>query len=273
MTTPDEADDVLEQLSADDDAFVHDLLSSLPPVPMPPDVLARLTAALAAEAGNGSSTPSGTPSGLPSGTVVPLDQARSRRFGPRLLSAAAVLLVLAGGYVVVKGQSTSGSGSSGSTTAGAQASTYAVEQTGTQYRTDALESQVHTLVSHQSPAPAGEGTSLGATPTFGSADAVTPTPTATDSSATRGPSSPVVAPLSSLVTNRTSLQSCLAAVAPGVQPGAQPVAVDAGTFDGQAALIIVFPGDSANMLAVFIVSPACNAKDAHQLAYHLVKRS
>jgi hypothetical protein len=265
MTTPDDADDTLEQLSPDDDAFVHDLLSSLPPVPMPPDVLARLNAALAAEAG------------IRSGTVVPLDQARrQRRPSTRVLSAAAALvLVVAGGYAVLRGQGTSGSDTSGSTAvAGAQPGTYAVEQTGTQYRTDALEAQVHTLVAHQTSTPAAETATPSVPPTLSSLDASGRTPTASDSSGSAGTSVAVAAPLSSLVASSTSLQGCLTAVEDTAPATEHVVAVDAGTFDGQPALVVVvLSAETSTQFGVFIVSPACNAGNAHEIAYHSVKRS
>ena len=88
----------LPELSEADEAYVRDLLASLPPVPVPDDLAARLEAALRAEADQGGTPPSGASSAT--ATVVPAGQP-SRRAGqpqhPVLQVAAAGLIVVAGG--------------------------------------------------------------------------------------------------------------------------------------------------------------------------------
>jgi hypothetical protein len=49
------------------------------------------------------------------------------------------------------------------------------------------------------------------------------------------------------------------------------VAVDAGSFEGQPALVVVLVGTTASY-DVFVVSPACSSADASLLYYASVPR-
>jgi len=120
----------------------------------------------------------------------------------------------------------------------------------------------------------GSSTSASAPSSFAPEDSAGKTPTPTAFSASAGTSAALSAPLSALVASRASLQGCLTAVEEGAKAGEHPVAVDAGTYDGQPALVVVvLTAETSTTFDVFIVSPACSATDAHLIAFHSVKRS
>lgn len=238
----------------DDDRFVHDLLAGLPEPTMPPEVAARIDAALAAEAGT--VDPRGTLA-TAAATVTPITAGRragpgARLRGHRLMSAAAVVAVLALGSAVVvgalSGRSSTSSDASGATAAlasrapgAAGAETTRLTASGRGYTKANLGPEVLALVA---------GTA--------------PTPAAPDSAV-----STLAAPAKTLVEDRPRLAACLAKVEEG-GPTTAPVAVDAGSFEGQPALVVVLVGSSTSY-DVFVVSPACSSADASLLYYASVR--
>lgn len=244
-------------MSADDDlddAFVRDLLAGLPEPTMPPEVAARIDAALAAEAATVDAR--GTLA-TAAATVTPITAGRGSGLGARLrghwlMSAAAVVAVLALGSAVVvgalNGRSATSSNASGGTAAlasrapgAAGAETTRLTASGRGYTKTNLGPEVLALV-------AGTATS----------------PVTPDSA-----TSALVAPAKTLVEDRPRLAACLAKVEEG-GPTTTPVAVDAGSFEGQAALVVVLVGSSTSY-DVFVVTPACSSADASLLYYASVR--
>ena len=244
-------------MSADDDlhdAFVRDLLAGLPEPTMPPEVAARIDAALAAETATVGAR--GTLA-TAAATVTPITAGRGSGLGARLrghwlMSAAAVVAVLALGSAVVvgalNGRSATSSNASGGTAAlasrapgAAGAETTRLTASGRGYTKTNLGPEVLALVAGTATSPA------------------------TPDSAT----SALVAPAKTLVEDRPRLAACLAKVEEG-GPTTAPVAVDAGSFEGQAALVVVLVGSSTSY-DVFVVTPACSSADASLLYYASVR--
>lgn len=243
-------------MSADDDlddAFVRDLLAGLPEPTMPPDVAARIDAALAAEAAtvDARSTPA-----TAAATVTPITAGGSglgaRLRGHWLMSAAAVVAVLALGSAVVvgalNGRSSTSSNASGGTAAlasrapgAAGGETTRLTASGRGYTKTNLGPEVLALVAGTATSPA--------------------TPD--------GAISALAAPAKTLVEDRPRLAACLAKVEEG-GPATAPVAVDAGSFEGQPALVVVLVGSSTSY-DVFVVTPACSSADASLLYYASVR--
>jgi hypothetical protein len=244
-------------MSADDDlddAFVRDLLAGLPEPTMPPEVAARIDAALAAEAATVDAR--GTLA-TAAATVTPITAGRGSGLGARLrghwlMSAAAVVAVLALGSAVVvgalNGRSATSSNASGGTAAlasrapgAAGAETTRLTASGRGYTKTNLGPEVLALVAGTAASPA------------------------TPDGATRA----LAAPAKTLVEDRPRLAACLAKVEEG-GPTTAPVAVDAGSFEGQAALVVVLVGSSTSY-DVFVVTPACSSADASLLYYASVR--
>lgn len=238
----------------DDDRFVHDLLAGLPEPTMPPEVAARIDAALAAEAGT--VDPRGTLA-TAAATVTPIAGGRAglgaRLRGHWLMSAAAVVAVLALGSAVVvgalSGRSSTSSDASGATAAlasrapgAAGAETTRLTASGRGYTKANLGPEVLALVAGTAPTAAAPGSAV----------------------------STLAAPAKTLVEDRSRLAACLAKVEEG-GPTTAPVAVDAGSFEGQPALVVVLVGSSTSY-DVFVVSPACSSADASLLYYASVRR-
>jgi hypothetical protein len=247
-------------MSADDDrddAFVRDLLAGLPEPTMPPEVAARIDAALATEAAAAATRGTATTATTAAATVTPIDAAggsglAARLRGHWLMSAAAVVAVLALGSAVVVGaldrRASTSSSASGAAAAPASrapgaagAETTRLSASGRGYTKANLGPEVLALV-------AGAPTS----------------PTTAD-----GTVSTLAAPGKALIDNRTRLAACLARVEEG-GPAVAPVAVDAGSFEGQAALVVVLVGSSTSY-DVFVVTPACSSADATLLYYASVQ--
>lgn len=238
----------------DDDGFVRDLLAGLPEPAMPPGVATRIDAALAAEAATRDTR--GTLA-TAAATVTPITAAGSNGLGARLrghwlMSAAAVVAVLALGSAVVvgalSGRSPTSSGSASGAAALASrapgAETTRLSASGRDYTKANLGPEVLALVAATSTSPASPATNDGAVSTL-------------------------AAPGKSLIENRTRLAACLAKVEEG-GPATSPVAVDAGSFEGQSAVVVVLVGSSTSY-DVFVVTPACSSADATLLYYASVR--
>ncbi len=255
---PERSDD----LSSSDDAFVRDLLGHLEPVTMPPDVVARLNAALVAVAADPDAFPADTltsdlsfdraqagtiPQSATGDTVVPL-ASRRRRMDLRYVSvAAAAVLVLGGGWAILHQRTHNDTVASTASGAVSPAAAVVVKQSGTAYHATSLPTQVRSLVSGTptaGTASAPATSSVGTSPN--TAGSSTPVPTG---------SAAVDAALTSLLGDQDALNACFAAVLDGADPSVKPIAADAGTYEGKPALVIVLPGTKADKLDVFVVEP------------------
>ncbi len=223
-----------------DDAFVRSLLADLPEVTMPAEVAARIHGALDAEPRQPLATPLAAETAV--GTVVPLAPRRAR-LAPlaRILPAAAALILVAGG-LVFGWQALRGVGSDSATggatrdAAGPESGYTAPTRTGTAYTKAALPDQVRALLS---------GAGGGASPASVAKD---------------------LAGAGGLLDSPDRLASCLAAVEEG-GPTVLPLAVDAGTFEGRPALVIVLPSTQPGARDVFVVAAGCSQADAQLLHF------
>ncbi len=270
---PDEHDlEPFVPLSADDDAYVSALLADLPDVPMPPDVRARLDAALA---GLATAEPVLPPT--VGATVVPLSSAPSSRWrNPRVLQAAAgLVLVAAAVFVGIKVTGSSGSTSSPVSAAAGSADALALTSSGTAYTTASLTADVQKLLARKLPAAGGAGSGLtspsvpSASPPYG----VGGSPLAaggSDSSKAATDEARVAA----IAASATSLAPCIAAIEDGMTY-VNPYAIDVGTFNGKAALLVVLPSpQDPKSYDVFVVGSRCGVgNDADLISYHLVPRN
>jgi hypothetical protein len=279
---PDEGDigdideiDEIETLTADDDAYVSALLAGLPAVVMPTDVAARLDAALAEAALTGMTDPESEVPVAAAATVVPIASARSSRWrDPRILKvAAAVVLVLGGGGLAIKVIS-GGSSSETSTAASAGGAARAAEKLSLNsahaYTSDTLATDVRALVAGSLPkAPTtGQDSAAGGTP------APVQTPVAPSTSPGTASNGKLYEPLRQLTTSVNTLAPCIAALEEGIT-AVTPYAIDAGTYDGRPALIVVLPNkEDAAYYDVFVVGAKCGqGNDADFIAYRRVPRS
>jgi negative regulator of sigma E activity len=256
---------------------VRDILRSLPPVPMPADVAARIDAALRAAR-------------EPAGDVIPLKPistgrpARWRSFP--YAAAAAVVAVLALGVGAVEGLShmNGGSKKSASTAAAAASSANSTLASGTNYTADLLRSQVAGLVNSRAPdaaqqfpglksitefavpgptasSSAAAGAAAGASPL--TAIAAPSAPAAAESSNAADKAAgipPTVAPArlapSGPLADPTALQACIQTL---VGKAEQPLLVDYATFNGAPSTIIVLPDpDVVGKLDIYVEADTAN---------------
>jgi hypothetical protein len=270
-----------EPLSPEEEAAISALLASLPAEPMPPAVLARIEAALAAE----------PPLAAAARTVISLDTARARRrrLSPTLLRVAASIVVLAGAIALGVHAIGNTSGEAGSTAAGAApdaatpsaalaASSPAsgvngqsglrVTVSGRAYDAANLSSLAARLAG-TSETVTGRGTKSPSPPTGtpiggSAAPEASPTtaPVTTPSPGSAAPSDSGRQPLSrysasQIATTPTLLAACVAQLTQG--SGSTPLAVDAGTWLGKQALVVVLPSPdrTSHALAVYVVGTSC----------------
>lgn len=260
---PDEGDEAdNEALSGEDDAYVTALLAGLPAVAMPADVAARLDAALAEAA----------LAPVAAATVVPIASARTARWrDPRILkAAAAVVLVLGGGGLAVK-MITSG-GNEGSTTAAAGGAPRAERLSANSahaYTADSLAADVRALVAGTLPkaSTTGQDSAAGGT--------LQPHPTGSGAVSIPNPgyTANLDKPLQELTSTVDTLAPCIAALEEGIT-AVTPYAIDAGTYDGRPALIVVLPNkEDAKSYDVFVVGARCGqGNDADFITYKRVPR-
>jgi hypothetical protein len=288
----DESLDDVPALSKDEELEVIATLRSLPPVTMPADVQARLETALAAAVTDHPVAGAGGPDWAADATIVPLS-ARRRRSAALLRVAAAVLVLVAGvGAIGWIGAQLSGSGedAGGSSVAAASdggrnavdssASEVKLYATGAQYTDDSIATQAQALAVDPSP-PVGETTfDLGSSASASPSAAEGAEGPATGSGSAPGPQAvPGVEPelevfasgpipsaslpeaaqrwrqLGTAAVLVPALPACLATL---VEPGDVVIAVDAATFDGEPAYVIVGrASDSGDRLWYFAVRPTC----------------
>ncbi len=214
---------------------VRALLAALPaPAVAPPDVVRALEATLArlrqdAAPTAAEPTPTDSPAdATPAVTVVPMSSAPSRRGArwreraPGLLAAAAAVVLAVGlGGLLLRGGGDSGSASSAGASAelrtgAADGTALVAASTGTAYTKAKLATQVEALLAGRS----------------------------TSSAAPAAPRGLLAAP--------TGLRGCLSAIG---ATGA-PLAIDLATFDGTPAAIFVLPATGGGR-EVWVVAPDC----------------
>ena len=254
----DENDEGVADLTPEDEQAVADLLASLPATPMPPEVLVRIEAALAAE-----------PALTATAGVTTLAAARDRRGtsrGPLVFRIAASLVAVVGltalgvAFVNGGGSSSDGSGAStqdmaegGTSSAAASAAVPAasaatsglrVLSSGKTYTAADLPAQATALLSAATPQPAAAGGSTAASA----------------SGSFAGSKRAAEIQAEQLVKTPSKLAACVRELTDG--DGRTPLAVDTGRWDNQAALVIVMPADAAGgQRQVFVVKPTCGTVD------------
>jgi predicted anti-sigma-YlaC factor YlaD len=220
------------------------------PGPMPPDVVARLDAALAGAASTRS--PNGTTARsagsavdvTSAGNVLPM-AGRAERTGrlgrlaesrvtKSLVAAAAVALIGAGGFAALHrnsanpstaaGASSASAGDKGATVQGAAQAAVPVRHSGTKYTTANITDEVRAQL---------------ATPveSTGGGSAIQPA-AGTDATTLASPA---------------GLKACLAALN---APSAVPLLVDLATYNGKPAAVLVLPS-ATNGQELWVVSPTC----------------
>jgi len=258
-------------LSSADESFVSGLLAGLPDPSMPPQVAARIDAALAelgplpAPAGQG---------GAP--TVVPFAAPRRPAAGwrsPRVLQvAAALVLVVGAGVVGVKAISGGTTSTPSASSASATAVGAIVTMSNRAYSSTSLVPEVRSLVAASPARAASAGqVSSAAVPGAVSAPSAAGAPAASAAPAGAGPLDPA---LRTLTSSTTALAPCIAAIEDGLTSYVAPIAIDAGSYDGKPALIVVLPGaNNPDAYDVWVVGPTCGAnKDAALISYQSVAR-
>jgi len=262
MSSRDDERDDVPDLTPEDEAAVAALLASLPATPMPPEVLARIEAALAAE-----------PALAATAAVTTLAEARERRRpsrGPLVFRIAASLVAVVGltalGIAFVNGGGSTSGGSSGSTADMAEGGTSSaaaasapsappaggtlVTKSGKTYTAADLAAQAAALLSAAGPVPAAGS---------GSAAASSAAPSPSGKSLTPQSDTAYLRAMA-LAGNREGLAACVKELTDG--DGRTPLAVDTGRWDNQAALVIVLPADAASgQRQVFVVKPTCGTTD------------
>jgi hypothetical protein len=287
---PEDDDSDLEALTPEEEQAISALLAALPSEPMPPEVLARIEAALAAEP-----PLSGTAVIVPN---LDLERVRRRRRNGQLLFRVAASVVgLAGaialGITIANG---GGSSSSAGTTAAGAASTSTgtvpeagqpatssaasaatpasrafvlrITRSGRTYDKTNLAAAAAQLVKGEEPVPipksppslATGGLTQSATPTPSSA---APTGTSTSSaaaaSATRSPAALGFSAYD-LATKQPRLDACVRELTLG--DGRKPLAVDVGEWDQQQVLVVVLPSPTEAKsadLEAYVVTPQCGS--------------
>jgi hypothetical protein len=246
----DPTDDV--ELSAAQDAEVARLLATLPPMSMPADVAAGIEGELAAAAvARGASA---------STTLVSLED-RRRRFNPRVLALAAVLVAVVAGSVIAIRQFSNGSAESPTSAAAGSIPSPAANRlltTRSQYTASNLAAGIRSIIPGAQTAP--ESASGGVT----SAPA---SPDAKSAGTIAAPGTEAVNP--GLVNTRT-IPACLELV----QPRVEPILVDQAFYNGQPALVVVYPfARSQGGYPVYVMGARCGLDgNSDLLEYQLVAK-
>jgi hypothetical protein len=261
---------------------VQQTLRSLPPIPMPDDVAARIEAALAVARLDGEESSAATAATAAGLTLLPVASERTPSrwrpaiwHGPFPLNVAAavvgVLVIGVGGWLAIKAVGNSGAqNKTASTAAGpavlAQAPTIT---SGTAYTTATIRGQIAGVVNQtvpgasdlygglNSPQTADGAAAGGSSPASAPHAAASASAAASTAASAAGPSAPAARPdfgtrstPSGPLADPAALQRCVDILAG--QP-AKAVLVDYATFDGKPATIIVLPDPAnASQLIVYV---------------------
>lgn len=242
------------------------LVSTLPAVPMPPDVAARIDTALAGAAQEP----------VASTTVVPLAGRPRWRNAPTLAgaaAAAAVILLVAAvvtGRVSHNSDKSEGTSSAPTSNAAGAGSAVALKEwrTGNNYTPASLATLVPKLVTGTPPAASGMALGGSATgsggvgaapgqhsPVQSYSSSAVPAPTAAKSVQDRATAA---LDYSALAASQTAVLQCARILNGG--PPVTPVAVDFARFAGKPAVVIVLPTlGHPESLDVWVVRTVCSA--------------
>jgi hypothetical protein len=245
----------LEQLSAAQ-GTVFAALAAVPTPPIPAELIARLDAALALER---------APK-VAAATVTPLSAARSRRT-PWLawaggIAAASALVV--GGLTLRSGGSSSSSNGALGSAAGLR-----TNSTGNDYSTKGpllAQSLPGLLAGTSAKAAAG---SAGGAPELNSV----PAPAGGTTGGGQAPPATTVLRPDALAALHVpaALAACLAGL---TDPGDStlPLALDYASFDGEPALVVVYPATKPGKVDVFVVGAGCTQADSKLLFFARLAR-
>lgn len=235
------------------------LLSALPPDSMPPEVAARIDAALAAE-------PAATAAFTPGGDIVPLRGRRPWWRSPNLAAVAAGVAVLGLGAALIVGHSGGGNRTGASAAKNSQPNSAAVGgasagglkmwQTGHNYTQATQAAYVTGIV--VGPPPPLPPPSAAPSPVGGG-----------------GPAAPGASPTRESYSREALHQpatvfACAKLLA---HKPVQPLAVDFARYDGVPAVILVIPGlqHPDTQLSVYVIRSTCS-DGAADLGYFFVLR-
>lgn len=239
-------------------------LRGMPLVAMPPEVAARIDAALEAEAPAPARPAAGS-------TIVPFaSRRRPRGVGLAGAAAAAAVVLLVAGVVAgalhIGRTNVTGKGTALKATP--TTGRFVATSTGRNYTAATLPAGVATLLG-ATPAPSQQALDRGAATSSSGAGVGGGTASALSPGAApqHAPPMTFASELSRLQTQPAALLNCIAALSGKATPVTVPLAVDFARYDGKPAVIVVLPTEGNPAKAdVWVVGPGCSTKDA-QLRY------
>lgn len=237
-------------------ATTRERLAGLPDEPMPPDVVARIDAALTTEAARGAGQAAPAPASTP--VVTPLRASRRSHWQPPAGAVAAgVALLLAGGIGIAVVRSVGERSAPISSLAeGKSAPSASARQDAggvRDYTPATLADGARALVASRGAAALGpKGTSATPLPSGAQQD------TAGSAALAR-------------LRSPAQLAACVTELAGA--PGVAPLAVDYAQFQSRPAVVIVLPYRDPAKMAVWVVGPACSAGQADTRYFQVVSRT
>lgn len=241
------------------EATVVAALRALPDPPVPDDLAARLSRALAAE----------PPLAARRSSVTALPE---RATGRRLLpAAAAAVLLLSGtglGYALLQGGGADESADTAGLAAGGATADLVTSSSGTDYAdTAAVTGALPSVLAGTAQTFALDSA---AGSVAGSAESRSADAGASDPSRSAALPAPAAAtapdPLERLRTP-AGLADCLFAVLPPEEPDLRPLALDYAQYEGQPALAVMLPDPDPAKVSVYVVGAGCAAADAQLLGF------
>ncbi|MBW3639789.1 MAG: hypothetical protein KY451_08075 [Actinobacteria bacterium] len=242
-------------------------LAALPPPPLPPELAARISAAIAAEAEAAPAPPVPAPApSVASATVTPLPGRRpsSRRTWPLSVAAGVVLVCAVGlGYAQLAGSKNAGQVTAADSAAGVAAPEAVLPRSasGIDYADPAAVTAglPSVLVGSAPREPLGA--------TSGSDRAAPPAEPLASSSGASGPEAALAADPLARLRDPAGLASCLLALLPPEEPDVRPLALDYARYGATPALAVVLPDPDPAKVSVFVVGPDCSKDNDSTLLF------